>query len=536
MPDAGTGSAPAIEPRRFGLRACRATESTRAEGAKVIVDRRLPSGNTLSPPPIMPASDPSPAADSAEPVNAAGTVPPRGTWSGRFAEPMSERMQRFNASVEFDRRLALVDIAASRAHAKMLAAQRIIADDDLRAIERGLDEIEREIADGTFQWQRALEDVHLNIERRLTDLVGDAGKRLHTARSRNDQVATDIRLWLREAIDALCVQLRAMRGALLDLAERHVETIMPGFTHLQVAQPVTFAHHLMAYDAMLARDVERMRDCRRRLNRSPLGSAALAGTSYPIDRETVAHALGFDGVTPNSIDAVADRDFAIEFAAAASLVVVHLSRLAEEIILWSTPRFGFVTLADRFCTGSSIMPQKKNPDVPELIRGKSARVIGHLTALLVLMKGQPLAYNKDNQEDKEPLFDTVDTLADALAIMTDLIATGMTANVERMLEAAREGHATATDLADYLVRKGVPFRDAHEAVSRAVREADRRGCDLAALPLDALRAFAPQIAADVHDLLTLEGSVRSRDHIGGTAPRRIREAIAAARREIAQGA
>jgi argininosuccinate lyase len=482
----------------------------------------------------MPAHDPSPPADSAQAPNTATPVPPDGTWSGRFGEPMSARMQRFNASVDFDQRLARADIAGSRAHARMLAAQRILSADDLADIERGLGVIEREIAAGEFVWQRALEDVHFNIERRLTALVGDAGKRLHTARSRNDQVATDIRLWLREAIDALVAQLIAMRVALQDLAERHADTIMPGFTHLQVAQPVTFGHHLMAYDAMLARDVERLRDCRRRVNRLPLGSAALAGTSFPIDRERVARELGFEGVSTNSLDAVSDRDFAIEFEAAAALVMVHLSRFAEELVLWSTPRFGFVSLADRFCTGSSIMPQKKNPDVPELVRGKSARVIGHLTALLVLMKGQPLAYNKDNQEDKEPLFDTVDTLADSLAIMTDLVATGLTPNAARMREAALEGHATATDLADYLVRKGVAFRDAHEAVARAVRAAETRGCDLATLPIADLRQFSPLIDDDVFDILTLEGSVRSRDHAGGTAPDQVRAAVEAARRDIGE--
>jgi argininosuccinate lyase len=479
----------------------------------------------------MPVPDPSPPPDNAGTTPAARTMPPDGTWSGRFGEPMSERMQRFNASVDFDRRLAHVDIAGSRAHARMLAARGILTADDLAAIEQGLATIGDEIARGVFEWKRALEDVHFNIERRLTALVGDAGKRLHTARSRNDQVATDIRLWLREAIDALCTQLSAMRRALQDLAEQHADTIMPGFTHLQVAQPVTFGHHLMAYDAMLSRDVERFRDCRRRVNRLPLGSAALAGTSYPIDREQVARELHFEAVATNSLDAVSDRDFAIEFEAAAAIVMVHLSRFAEELVLWSSPRFGFVDLADRFCTGSSIMPQKKNPDVPELVRGKSARVIGHLTALLVLMKGQPLAYNKDNQEDKEPLFDTVDTLSDSLAIMTDLVATGLAPNVGRMRDAASEGHATATDLADYLVRKGMPFRDAHEAVARAVRSAEARGCDLSALPLAELRTFSPLIDADVADALTLEGSVRSRDHVGGTAPRQVRAAIAAARRE-----
>ena len=479
----------------------------------------------------MPASDshaPTPPADT---PNAATPVPPHGTWSGRFAEPMSERMQRFNASVDFDQRLARADIAGSLAHARMLAAQGILSHDDLAAIERGLAAIGREIDSGEFQWQRALEDVHFNIERRLTALVGDAGKRLHTARSRNDQVATDVRLWLRGAIDALRDSVAALRRALLDLAERHADTVMPGFTHLQVAQPVTFGHHLMAYDAMLARDAERLRDCRARVNRSPLGSAALAGTSFPIDRESAARALGFEGLTPNSIDAVADRDFAIEFAAAAALAMVHLSRFAEELVLWSTPAFGFVTLADRFCTGSSIMPQKKNPDVPELVRGKSARVVGHLTALLVLMKAQPLAYNKDNQEDKEPLFDTVDTVRDCVALFAGLVA-GLQPVAERMRAAALEGHATATDLADYLVRKGVPFRDAHDVVARAVREAERAGVDLASLPLSTLKKFSPKIGPDVARALTLEGSVAARSHIGGTAPAEVRRAVTRARKRL----
>jgi len=378
-------------------------------------------------------------------------------------------------------------------------------------------------------WTRALEDVHLNIEHRLTALVGDAGKRLHTARSRNDQVATDTRLWLREAVDALTVQLRALRKALIDLAETHADTIMPGFTHLQVAQPVTFGHHLLAYEAMLARDAERLADGRSRINRLPLGSAALAGTSYPIDRQRVAEELGFEALCSNSLDAVSDRDFAVEFAAAAALIMVHLSRFAEELVIWSSPRFGFVTVADRFCTGSSIMPQKRNPDVAELVRGKTARVIGHLTALLVLMKAQPLAYNKDNQEDKEPLFDTVDTLADCLAILTELIETGLTPVPERMRAAASEGFATATDLADYLVRKGMPFRDAHEVVARAVRHAEQKGCDLAGLPLSDLQRFAPLVDEGVFRVLTLEGSVASRDHPGGTAPAQVRAAAKAAR-------
>ena len=450
-------------------------------------------------------------------------------WSGRFGEPMSERMQRFNASIDFDRRLAFADIEASLAHARMLAAANVLSDADLAAIERGLGQVRGEIEHDQFVWRREDEDVHFAIEKRLTELAGDAGKRLHTARSRNDQVATDLRLWLRAAIDALGGKLRALREALIDLAETHADTIMPGYTHLQVAQPVTFGHHLLAYEAMLARDAERLDDCRRRVNRLPLGSAALAGTSYPIDRARVAAELGFEALCPNSLDAVSDRDFAIEFASAAAVTMVHLSRFSEELVLWSNPRLGFVRIADRFCTGSSIMPQKRNPDVAELVRGKTARVAGHVAALLMLMKAQPLAYNKDNQEDKEPLFDTVDTLEDCLAIMTDLVATGLTPDAARMRSAAAEGFATATDLADYLVRKGAPFRDAHEAVARAVREAEKRGRDLAVLTLDELARISPLIGPDVYAALTLEGSVASRDHLGGTAPRRVREAAAAAR-------
>ncbi len=458
--------------------------------------------------------------------------PPAAGWSGRFSEAPTERVKRFTASVDFDSRLAQADLAGSRAHARMLAAQQIIGADDLAAIEGGLDAIAADIAAGRFEWSRDLEDVHFNIERRLIERIGDAGKRLHTGRSRNDQVATDLRLWLRGAIDALAARLVAMRHALLDLAEQHAATIMPGFTHLQVAQPVTFGHHLMAYDAMFGRDIERIADVRKRVNRLPLGSAALAGTGFAIDREFVARELGFDALCPNSLDAVADRDFAIEFEAAAALIMIHLSRFAEELVLWSSPRFGFVTLADRFCTGSSIMPQKKNPDVPELVRGKSGRVVGHLVALILVMKAQPLAYNKDNQEDKEPLFDTVDTLDDTLSIMTDLVATGITANPDRMRAAAREGFATATDLADHLVRRGVAFRDAHEAVARAVRHAEAKHCGLEDLALSELRQFAPQVGDDVAKVLSLEGSVASRDHPGGTAPARVRQAIAAARASL----
>lgn len=451
------------------------------------------------------------------------------TWSGRFSEPVSQLVQRYTASVSFDRRLAEYDIQGSLAHARMLAATEIIDADDLAAIQLGLDQIREEIRSGEFVWLLELEDVHLNIEKRLTALIGDAGKRLHTARSRNDQVATDIRLYLRASIDDIVSLIHAMQHALLDLAEKHADTVMPGFTHLQVAQPVVLGHHLMAYFEMLKRDVERLSDCRRRVNRLPLGAAALAGTSYPIDRDRVAQELGFDGVCENSLDAVSDRDFAIEFCAAAALIMTHLSRLSEELILWMNPSFGFIDLADRFCTGSSIMPQKKNPDVPELVRGKTGRVNGHLVALLTLMKAQPLAYNKDNQEDKEPLFDTVDTLIDTLRIYADML-TGVRVNREAMYKAAMRGYATATDLADYLTKKGLPFREAHETVAQAVRFADDSGRDLSALTLPELQQFSPLIANDIFAVLTLEGSVSSRNHIGGTAPAQVSAAIARARK------
>jgi argininosuccinate lyase len=454
-------------------------------------------------------------------------------WSGRFAEPVDERVKRYTASVDFDRRLAEFDIAASIAHARMLAACGVISGQDRADIERGMEAIRSEIRSGAFAWSLDAEDVHLNIERRLTALVGDAGKRLHTARSRNDQVATDVRLYLRAAIDGIDALAARLQLALVDLAERHAATAMPGFTHLQVAQPVTFGHHLLAYYEMLKRDRARLADCRRRANVLPLGAAALAGTSYPIDRERVARELGFEGVCANSLDAVSDRDFAIEFCAAAAILMVHLSRFCEELILWMNPRFGFVRLPDRFCTGSSIMPQKKNPDVPELARGKTGRVIGHLVGLLTLMKAQPLAYNKDNQEDKEPLFDTVDTLVDTLAIFAELVP-GIELDAAATLRAAREGFATATDLADYLVKKGLPFRDAHEAVARAVREADRRGCDLADLPLPVLREFSALIDEDARAALTIEGSLAARDHSGGTAPNRVRAAAAQARAELSK--
>jgi argininosuccinate lyase len=453
-------------------------------------------------------------------------------WSGRFNEPVAELVKRYTASISFDQRLAEFDIQGSLAHARMLNACGIISAADWQAIESGLKTILTDIRAGKFEWSLDLEDVHLNIEKRLTERIGDAGKRLHTGRSRNDQVATDVRLYLRAAIDRLQELIKNVQRALLDLAEQHTDTILPGFTHMQVAQPVSFGHHLLAYVEMLKRDAERLHDCRKRVNRLPLGAAALAGTSYPIDREMVAHELGFEAVCENSLDAVSDRDFAIEFTASAALIMTHLSRFSEELIIWMSPRFGFIDIADRFCTGSSIMPQKKNPDVPELIRGKTGRINGHLVALLTLMKSQPLAYNKDNQEDKEPLFDTVDTLTDTLTILADMVG-GITVKPDAMLAAVRQGFATATDLADYLVKKGLPFRDAHEVVALAVRHAEGKGCDLADLPLDELQRFSKLVEADVFAVLTPEGSLKSRNHIGGTAPEQVRQAIARARQYLA---
>ena len=452
-------------------------------------------------------------------------------WSGRFKEAVDDTVKRYTASVSFDRRLAEFDVQASLAHARMLFKVGVLSNQDLKDIERGMAQILSEIHAARFPWSVDLEDVHLNIEKRLTDLVGEAGRRLHTGRSRNDQVATDVRLWLRAALDEIDLLARSLQTKLVDLAEQHAETVMPGFTHLQVAQPVSFGHHLMAYYEMLKRDRSRLADCRRRANQLPLGAAALAGTTFPIDREMVARELGFEGVCLNSLDAVSDRDFAIEFAAAAALLMTHLSRLSEELILWMSPRFGFVALADRYCTGSSIMPQKKNPDVPELVRGKTGRTNGHLVALLTLMKSQPLAYNKDNQEDKEPLFDLADTLLDTLRVFSGMMD-GISVDAEAMRRAAAEGFATATDLADYLVRKGLAFRDAHEAVSRAVRHASERGLDLSKLPLEELQRFSPLIADDVFYVLTLDGSLRARNHIGGTAPDRVRAAVARARAEL----
>ena len=451
-------------------------------------------------------------------------------WSALFSEPMSELVKRYTSSVFFDKRLWQADIAGSLAHADMLGHQGIISAQDLADIQRGMAQIRTEIESGAFEWKLDLEDVHLNIEARLTQLVGIAGKRLHTGRSRNDQVATDVRLWLRGEIDLISELLVDLQKALIEAASEHTETILPGFTHLQVAQPVSFAHHLLAYVEMFARDAERMSDVRRRTNRLPLGSAALAGTGYPLDRERVARALGMVDaqglaqVCHNSLDAVSDRDFAMEFTAAASICMVHISRLSEELIIWMSQNFGFIQLADRFTTGSSIMPQKKNPDVPELARGKTGRVVGHLMGLITLMKGQPLAYNKDNQEDKEPLFDTVDTLKDTLRIFAEMMG-GITVNASAMEAAARRGYATATDLADYLVNKGLPFRDAHEVVAHAVKTAQAQGVDLSELSLATLQTFNTAVEADVFAALSLQGSLAARNTLGGTAPERVRAEI-----------
>ena len=464
-------------------------------------------------------------------------------WSALFSEPMSDLVKRYTSSVFFDQRLWQADIAGSLAHAGMLAKQKIISAADLAAIQDGLGQITTEIESGQFEWKLDLEDVHLNIEARLTELVGIAGKRLHTGRSRNDQVATDVRLWLRGEIDLIGALLLDLQKALVEVAEKNVDVILPGFTHLQVAQPVSFGHHMLAYVEMFARDAERMSDVRKRVNCLPLGAAALAGTSYPLDRALVAKTLGMvDGkgqpqVCQNSLDAVSDRDFAIEFTAAASLAMVHISRLSEELILWMSQSFGFIRIADRFTTGSSIMPQKKNPDVPELARGKTGRVVGHLMGLITLMKGQPLAYNKDNQEDKEPLFDTVDTLKDTLRIFAEMVGGqlnassgvkegGITVNADAMERAALKGYATATDLADYLVNKGLPFRDAHETVAHAVKAAMSHQVDLSELPLKVLQGFNPSIEKDVYECLSLRGSLNARNTLGGTAPEQVRAQIA----------
>lgn len=452
-------------------------------------------------------------------------------WGGRFSEATDAFVQQFTASVDFDQKMAEQDINGSIAHATMLAEVGVLSADEKAQIIQGLEEIRQEIRAGEFEWSVVLEDVHMNIEARLTDKIGITGKKLHTGRSRNDQVATDIRLYLRDAIDAILSEITRLQTGLIDLAEREAGTIMPGFTHLQTAQPVTFGHHIMAWNEMLFRDFERMADCRKRVNRMPLGSAALAGTTYPIDRTITAKLLGFEGICENSLDGVSDRDFAIEFCAAASLIMTHLSRYSEELVLWASAQFDFVDLPDRFCTGSSIMPQKKNPDVPELVRGKTGRVTGHLISLLTLMKSQCLAYNKDNQEDKEPLFDTVETVMNSLRAYADMMP-ALQVKADNMREAAIRGFSTATDLADYLVKKGVAFRDSHEIVGNAVAYGIAQQKDLGEMSLEELQQFSDIISNDVFDVLTLEGSVNARNHLGGTAPNQVKAAVIRARERI----
>ena len=454
-------------------------------------------------------------------------------WAGRFSEATDAFVEEFTASVGFDRRLYQQDIRGSLAHARMLAETGVLSDEELQQVSAGLTAIAEDIEQGRFQWSVALEDVHGNIEAALIQRIGETGKKLHTARSRNDQVATDLRLYVRDEVDVIMQSISTLQGTLLELAEREADTLMPGFTHLQSAQPVTFGHHMMAWYEMLGRDYGRFHDCRRRLNLCPLGAAALAGTGHSIDRESTARQLGFDGPTRNSLDSVSDRDFAIEFTACCSMLMVHLSRFSEELVLWTSAQFGFIHLPDRFCTGSSIMPQKKNPDVPELVRGKSGRVCGHLSALLMLMKSQPLAYNKDNQEDKEPVFDSADTAKNCLTGFTGMM-TALTCEKQRMREAAARGHATATDLADYLTRKGLPFRDAHATVGAIVKDAVAAGVELVALPLETLQARCPLIEDDVFQVLALDGSVAARHHIGGTAPKAVRAAVQAARTELSR--
>jgi len=453
-------------------------------------------------------------------------------WGGRFNEPTDAFVEAFTASVTFDQRMAQVDIQGSLAHAKMLHKIGILNDDEHAAIENGMAQIRDEISNDAFEWSVSLEDVHMNIESRLTQLIGDAGKKLHTGRSRNDQVATDIRLYLREAISQILAQLRYFQSGLLDLAEREADTILPGFTHLQVAQPITFGHHMLAWFEMLERDHSRLEDCLKRMNQLPLGAAALAGTSYPLDRHYTAQLLGFDMPCRNSLDAVSDRDFAIEFCAASAICMTHLSRMSEELVLWSSAQFNFIQLPDRYCTGSSIMPQKKNPDVPELVRGKTGRVNGHLVCLLTLMKSQPLAYNKDNQEDKEPLFDTLETLSGSLRAFGDMVP-NLSVNHDVMYAAAKQGYATATDLADYLVKRGLPFRDAHEVVGSAVAYGIENGKDLSECTLAEMQGFDARIEADVFEVLSLEGSVNARNIVGGTAPEQVRLQVEAGRKLIA---
>ena len=453
-------------------------------------------------------------------------------WKGRFTAATDKLVEEYTESISFDQRLYEVDIQGSKAHASMLAKVGVLTNTERDAIISGLDRILEDIEQGNFSWSRTLEDVHMNIEARLTERIGDVGKKLHTGRSRNDQVATDIRLYLRQGIEGLSSEVLTLLESLLDLAEREYDTIMPGFTHLQVAQPITFGHHMMAWVEMLRRDLGRLSDCRDRMNTMPLGAAALAGTTYPIDRNYTAELLGFDAPAANSLDAVSDRDFAMEFMSAAAIIMVHLSRMSEELIMWSSAQFAFIDISDAYCTGSSIMPQKKNPDVAELTRGKSGRVIGNLMALFMIMKGQPLAYNRDNQEDKEPLFDSLDTATAAVRVFAGMIPQ-LTVKPDAMYQAASRGFSTATDLADYLVRKDIPFRDAHEIVGKAVQAAEQAGCDLSDMPIEALQQFSREIDSDVYDVLTLEGSVRARDHVGGTAPDQVLAAISKVREQFA---
>ena len=453
-------------------------------------------------------------------------------WKGRFTAATDKLVEEYTESISFDQRLYEVDIQGSKAHASMLAKVGVLTNTERDAIISGLDRILEDIEQGNFNWSRTLEDVHMNIEARLTERIGDVGKKLHTGRSRNDQVATDIRLYLRQGIEGLSSEVLTLLESLLDLAEREYDTIMPGFTHLQVAQPITFGHHMMAWVEMLRRDLGRLSDCRDRMNTMPLGAAALAGTTYPIDRNYTAELLGFDAPAANSLDAVSDRDFAMEFMSAAAIIMVHLSRMSEELIMWSSAQFAFIDISDAYCTGSSIMPQKKNPDVAELTRGKSGRVIGNLMALFMIMKGQPLAYNRDNQEDKEPLFDSLDTATAAVRVFAGMIPQ-LTVKPDAMYQAASKGFSTATDLADYLVRKDIPFRDAHEIVGKAVQAAEQAGCDLSDMPIEALQQFSREIDSDVYDVLTLEGSVRARDHVGGTAPDQVLAAISKVREQLA---
>ena len=453
-------------------------------------------------------------------------------WKGRFTAATDKLVEDYTESITFDQRLYDVDIQGSKAHASMLAKVGVLTDAESDAIISGLDQILGDIEQGRFSWSRTLEDVHMNIETRLTEKIGEVGKKLHTGRSRNDQVATDIRLYLRQGIERLSSEVLALLESILDLAEREYDTIMPGFTHLQVAQPITFGHHMMAWVEMLIRDLDRLSDCRGRMNIMPLGAAALAGTTFPVDRNYTADLLGFDAPAANSLDAVSDRDFAMEFISVAAIIMVHLSRMSEELIIWSSAQFAFIDISDTYCTGSSIMPQKKNPDVAELTRGKSGRVIGNLMALFMIMKGQPLAYNRDNQEDKEPLFDSLDTVTAAVRVFAGMIPQ-LTVNPDAMYQAASRGFSTATDLADYLVRKDIPFRDAHEIVGKAVQAAEQAGCDLSDMPIESLQQYSSEIDRDVYDVLTLEGSVRARDHVGGTAPDQVLYAISKVREQLA---